>query len=246
MWSFELRLHLQGISVQLLVTGKDAFKNQMKQFWISFWIFRAIRTLMNHSKNLIFFPVLPKNSEVAVETPAAKKKLVLTGKFDFEKWIESIWNAFTGWVALLIFNAEIEKFKYPIPSYAIGVKFPIGICFALEQYANCAYRDYCPSRSRQKKFKTRVGNFAQSWFWWINQNIDLSLLFSFTALRFPMQISLDKKTYCDEDFWLSESRWINLECTQWMFCAGDISIQGSKKLLSTPNKFYKCEVSIWD
>ena len=42
------------------------------------------------------------------------------------------------------FNAEIGIFNFPIPSYAIIVKFPIGICFALKQCANFSYRGKGP------------------------------------------------------------------------------------------------------
>ena len=103
-----MRLDLEENSVQLVVTMKYACKKQLKQLWISFWIFHTIRTLMNQSKNLIFFLVLPYNSEVAVKKPAAKKP-VLTEKVDYKKWIESIWNAFTGCVALLTLQRRDGK-----------------------------------------------------------------------------------------------------------------------------------------
>ena len=51
-----MRSYSEEVSSQPVDTEKFAFKRQLKQFWITFWIFRTIRTLMDQSKDLIFLP----------------------------------------------------------------------------------------------------------------------------------------------------------------------------------------------
>ena len=106
-----LRLSLvEGICVHPVVTEKNAFKKQLKQFWITFWIFLTIMTLMDPSKDLIFLPCsLSQIWGFQCRTCCKKTNPLEAKKFDYENWIESTRNAFTGCFALLQFQCRDRK-----------------------------------------------------------------------------------------------------------------------------------------
>ena len=86
-----------------------------------------------------------------------------------------------------------------------------------------------------KTILTYILEFSQNHDFDGSTNIfEFTLLFSYTALRFPMQTLLEKnnKPACsDGEVWLFETRWINLKCLYWMFRTVKISMQGPKNLI---------------
>ena len=146
MWSFDIRLYLEEISGQLVVMENMHAENSWNNFELRSGYFAQSGLWWINRKVWYFFLVLLYKSDWGFRCRKSCKKTrpwwwgnstmrnELNQPETHSLDVSHCWN----------FNAEIEKFKFPIPSYAISVKFPFGICFALKQYAYFSYRGKGP------------------------------------------------------------------------------------------------------
>ena len=139
-----------------------------------------------NQKFSFFFLVVLYSSKTFDADFVTQNKPIVTKKFDFEKRNKSIWNALSGYFALVKFQFRDQKINFPHLTNSINVKFRYDIIVGRKVCSTSNYGEICV----QKTIRT-ILNYVRD----ISHNhdfdgsierFDISSLFSFTNLRFQM------------------------------------------------------------
>ena len=168
-------------SIRIEFTGRFAlldFQGRDKKFDFPFPSYDKSVTFLF----LFFYRALRFSMQILLE----KHKAIVPKDFECEKRDKRIWTALIGCFALSKFQFRDQRIDFPDLTNSLNVKFRNEILFGRNQCSTSSYGELCVQKTVETILTFVLDILHNHDFDGSIEGFDVSCLFSFTVLRFPM------------------------------------------------------------